>query len=197
MFDSGGGGGGLIGGAASSGLSFLASKQAYNRAKKMYKSRYQWTMEDMRKAGLNPILAYQQGVGSPGTANMTKIPDLAAGMAGMGQAGTAEKRRKDERGRITSEASLRAAGVATARTQAQLNTQLAKESRFRQATERRRAVLVEGQGRHEFLALPKARAVGEFYDSAIGRKAAMIGAGGSDASQAIRAILPFRRGGRR
>lgn len=28
------------------------------------KHRYQWTMEDMRKAGLNPILAYQQGGGA-------------------------------------------------------------------------------------------------------------------------------------
>lgn len=30
----------------------------------MYKHRYQWTMEDMKKAGLNPILAYRQGTGS-------------------------------------------------------------------------------------------------------------------------------------
>lgn len=33
-------------------------------AEHMYDTRYQKTMQDMRKAGLNPILAYQQGAGS-------------------------------------------------------------------------------------------------------------------------------------
>lgn len=41
------------------------AKQTWTRQKEAMQSRYQWTMEDMRKAGLNPILAYQQGGGSP------------------------------------------------------------------------------------------------------------------------------------
>lgn len=37
------------------------SNKAYQRQKNAMKSRYQWTMGDMKAAGLNPILAYQQG----------------------------------------------------------------------------------------------------------------------------------------
>lgn len=34
---------------------------------RQYRNRYQWQMEDMRKAGLNPILSYKQGApGLPG-----------------------------------------------------------------------------------------------------------------------------------
>ena len=41
----------------------IGQQQAFN--KEMFEKRYQMTMADMRKAGLNPILAYKQG---PGTA---------------------------------------------------------------------------------------------------------------------------------
>lgn len=65
----------IIGSAVGGGLSFLGGERA-NAAtardvkrqidfqEKAYRNRYQWTMEDMRAAGLNPMLAYQTGVGS-------------------------------------------------------------------------------------------------------------------------------------
>lgn len=37
------------------------------------RNRYQWTMEDMRKAGLNPMLAYQQGGGSSLPGAMARV----------------------------------------------------------------------------------------------------------------------------
>lgn len=40
------------------------AKKARRWARDMYSKRYQMTMADMAKAGLNPILAYQQGAGS-------------------------------------------------------------------------------------------------------------------------------------
>lgn len=52
------------------------AKQTWTRQKEAMQSRYQWTMEDMRKAGLNPILAYQQGGGTPlsaPTANISPV----------------------------------------------------------------------------------------------------------------------------
>lgn len=75
-----GGAGDLIG----AGLSFLGGEranaansaqaaQSMEFSKESYQNRYQWTMEDMKKAGMNPIFAYQNGVGTglPGAqANM-------------------------------------------------------------------------------------------------------------------------------
>ncbi len=50
-------------------------KKARRFAKKMYKKRYQYTVEDMRKAGLNPVLlagASPGGVGAPSPARIDK-----------------------------------------------------------------------------------------------------------------------------
>lgn len=47
-----------------------------------FQHRYQWTMEDMKKAGLNPILAYSQGtgggVGGVGTAGVAQVQPSSA-----------------------------------------------------------------------------------------------------------------------
>lgn len=42
-----------------------AETRKYHRDVRAFKNRYEWTMDSMRAAGLNPILAYQQGGGSP------------------------------------------------------------------------------------------------------------------------------------
>jgi len=42
-----------------------SQKLAYKYAKRMYQNRYQWAMDDMRQAGLNPILAYKGVGGAP------------------------------------------------------------------------------------------------------------------------------------
>ena len=66
-----GGAGDLIG----AGISFLGGEransansaqaaQAMEFSKDSYQNRYQWTMNDMKKAGMNPIFAYQNGVGT-------------------------------------------------------------------------------------------------------------------------------------
>lgn len=47
-----------------------------------FRHRYQWTMEDMKEAGLNPILAYSQGtgggVGGVGSAAATQVGPASA-----------------------------------------------------------------------------------------------------------------------
>jgi len=43
-----------------------SSRQQYQRQKKMYQHRYQWTVKDLESAGLNPMLAYSQGAPVPG-----------------------------------------------------------------------------------------------------------------------------------
>lgn len=48
------------------GLNFASAKMAQDFAEKMYKHRFQWMMGDMKKAGLNPMLAYREaGPGTP------------------------------------------------------------------------------------------------------------------------------------
>lgn len=72
----GGGGGGAWGAIAGAVGDVLGSymtgrfnkKEAAKQrlfAKNMYRRRYQYTMEDMRKAGLNPLLAGEVGAGTP------------------------------------------------------------------------------------------------------------------------------------
>ena len=46
---------------ANTGLGLYQSSKAYRRAKQMYQHRYQWAVDDMRKAGLNPVLAATGG----------------------------------------------------------------------------------------------------------------------------------------
>lgn len=62
------------------GLNHAATKYSAKLQADMYKHRYQWAVEDMRKAGLNPILAATSGIsGSFGGASAlgTSVPSIA------------------------------------------------------------------------------------------------------------------------
>ncbi len=80
---------GLVSGAVSAFGSIRANKAAEAAADKQMnfqresaQSSYQWAVEDMRKAGLNPMLAYQQG-GSSALSGATYQPqNVGAGAAG-------------------------------------------------------------------------------------------------------------------
>lgn len=69
---------GLAGGATSAALA--AREAAKNRRfqKKMYKNRFKYSMADMRRSGLNPILAASSGLGGGGSpsGSMASMPDL-------------------------------------------------------------------------------------------------------------------------
>ncbi len=86
--------GGLFG--ASGAKSQNAANQAAAQAQMDFQresaqNQYQWAMEDMRKAGLNPILAYKQGGSgtlSGSTYSATNVGE-AAGAGGARAAGTA------------------------------------------------------------------------------------------------------------
>lgn len=80
-----GGGLGIGGSALSASAARRAAKRAYQRQVRFYKNRYQWQMEDMKSAGLNPILAYQTGApGSPG-APVARTYDFGPHMSEMGK----------------------------------------------------------------------------------------------------------------
>lgn len=74
----------FAGGIGSSALSLLASKRAIKFQKEAMKNRHQWEVEDLRKAGLNPILSANNGA-STGGLNMP-MPDTSGISKGVNSA---------------------------------------------------------------------------------------------------------------
>ncbi len=83
---------GVLTSAAGSAMDFgfgqIASAQQWNRTKKMMKNRWQWQAEDMRKAGLNPILGLSGGAPAMGAVPSAAIgqSNVAAGVSSASQA---------------------------------------------------------------------------------------------------------------
>lgn len=65
------------------------AKKAWKRSVHAYKHRYQWTMQDLEKAGLNPILAAGGMTGSSVQAPMASAPVGPSAAAGAAQLRTA------------------------------------------------------------------------------------------------------------
>lgn len=85
------------GAALNIGSSALSSYFSWKHQKEVMKNRHQWEVDDMRKAGLNPILSATGGSGAPGNAPIISAPDLAGAMNSAAQADTqsSEKKLKD------------------------------------------------------------------------------------------------------
>lgn len=92
---------GLIGAAAIGAVSSAIGARSQNQAakaaaqkqmdfqKETLQNQYQWGMADMRKAGLNPILAYKQGgAGSAGGSSYSPVNVGAAAATGAGAGAT-------------------------------------------------------------------------------------------------------------
>lgn len=86
-----------IGGAANIGSSAVSAYFGWKHQKEVMKNRHQWEVEDMRKAGLNPILSATGGSGAPGNAPTIVAPDVAGAMKSGAEASTqhSEKSLKD------------------------------------------------------------------------------------------------------
>lgn len=92
---------GLIGDA----MSFGSQQRAQVNAKRNYKHRYRWAMDDMKKAGLNPILTAAQGIGGSfqsGSGQSMSGPDLQKTASNVMQ----YKRQKTELDNIRSQTTL-------------------------------------------------------------------------------------------
>lgn len=99
---------GLIGGIAGSITSAVMSRKLQEDAQahqeRMYKARYQWTMRDMEKAGLNPILAYQQGAGAAGSAGpIASVPNFGDSITSGMEKGASTAKKKAEEEKTTEE----------------------------------------------------------------------------------------------
>lgn len=69
-----------IGGVANLGSSALSAYFSWKHQKEVMKNRHQWEVEDLRKAGLNPILS-AGGSGAPGNAPVIEAPDVSGAAA--------------------------------------------------------------------------------------------------------------------
>ncbi len=81
------------------GMAFAKGEAKKQRrwAQDMYQHRYQYTMADMKKAGLNPILAYQQGAGNFGSGASAQAPAGGSSMGSSAAAGVAAERLMQEK----------------------------------------------------------------------------------------------------
>lgn len=85
-----------IGGVANLGSSALSAYVGWKHQKEVMQNRHQWEVEDLRKAGLNPILS-AGGSGASGNAPTIVAPDIAGAMKSGAEASTqhSEKNLKD------------------------------------------------------------------------------------------------------
>lgn len=85
-----------IGGLANIGSSAVSAYVGWKHQKEAMQNRHQWEVEDLRKAGLNPILS-AGGSGASGNAPPIVAPDLAGAMKSGAEASTqhSEKNLKD------------------------------------------------------------------------------------------------------
>lgn len=72
---------GAIGSGISGAFSAKEARKQRQFQRKMSNTAYQRSMRDMRRAGLNPILAYQQGGASTPAGAMGSIPDVGASIS--------------------------------------------------------------------------------------------------------------------
>ena len=86
-----------IGGIANFGSSAISAYFSWKHQKEVMQNRHQWEVDDMRKAGLNPILSATGGSGVGGNAPTIVAPDLAGAMKSGAETETqhSEKNLKD------------------------------------------------------------------------------------------------------
>lgn len=89
----------LVGGA----VDYFTGKSNAKAAREAFKNRYQDTVRDMKKAGLNPALAYGQGGGNPQTHD---LPELGSNVARISQATSSAKASRAEADLKTAQAAL-------------------------------------------------------------------------------------------
>jgi len=93
--DWGGVGSAVIGAGLDYASASAAARQQYKYQKRMYKHRYQWQVQDMKKAGINPMLSATQGAPVPGSVQAPAFEGLGSKAVGAYQQAKVVRAQKD------------------------------------------------------------------------------------------------------
>lgn len=149
--------------------------KAWDQQKKMMRRRYQWMMADMEAAGLNPILAYQQGA-PPNVPTMPFLPAVnpAEGMSSSvkqamrvrGELEKLEKENKllrDQSDKVRQDTNTSVWTEQRERTQAHLNERLAEQASASAKSLLANAKYTDITAKLAETGIPSARAAEELY----------------------------------
>lgn len=199
-------------------LDALSGVASANQARSAFKTRYQDTVNDMRKAGLNPALAYGQGGGNPQTSD---LPDVGSSLARAAQSTASAKQARAEAKKTEAETEVLKAQAENLKLQPGLiNERIASETHaagnlaayrgWLTASERSRAFVgqgtVDAQIRRVLadseaanLSLPEMRAFANYFKSPVGKASPYLRQGTSTAKDLAAALAAFglARGGLR
>ena len=172
------------GGAAGAAMAYTSAKLLQEDAQQFqtsfYKQRYQRQMEDMRSAGLNPILSYKSGVPGGATGSIASAGGIASSisagqMAGvaMAKAQPAIEKTTEETGKVTSAKGLIEKQAETEVERKRMVQEQALAANASAAKTRAEEYLISAEG-------PRATAQRDYYLTPTGQRGAKIRAGAQD-----------------
>jgi len=198
---------GALGGLASTGITQgvgnFSSGQAWSRQKRVLQEGVRWRFNDLRAAGINPILAAGYG-GASGSVQQMPVADFAGGMTGLARAGTEaglagpeKKKRKEQTQQVRAQT-----GVLNKQKdalQAEINNKNADTALKGQAQALafQQTIATAEQARANAanatlseLAIPQAETMADIESSEFGQWLRKIERGASTASSVIEAVHP-------
>lgn len=201
-----GGATGLIGGSQANQANWDIAQANNNWSAQQFANRYQTTVDDLKKAGLNPMLAYSQGGGSPPSAQAVPArsnlgADLLTGISSASQSKNNMMQNyliKAQVNKTDEEADNIAADTVNKRDinpkiKQELNNLIAENEYIRMRARQTRAAAMDIEN-----LLPKSKQEGKYYDTYGIHPFELrdLATGVNSASNAINSINPFKRGSR-